>query len=267
MNRLTDKLSSLRESGEKALALFLTAGFPRINSTPALVLKLEKAGADIVELGMPFSDPLADGPVIQAASEGALKNGVTLKSILADVRQIRSKSDLPIVLMGYLNPILAYGAERFFADAERAGVDGVIFPELPLEESDRFNTALRTHRLANILLVTPTSSPERIEAIDAASEGFLYCVSATGVTGMKGHRAGAGYVNHVKSHARRNPVLVGFGISSTADARAMAEHADGIIVGSALLKRLASGEAPTHTMEWVRRLKQAIQMRRGRNGA
>jgi len=259
MNRITATLSSLRDRGEKALALFLTAGFPRINSTPALVLKLEKAGADIIELGMPFSDPLADGPVIQAASEVALKNGVTLKRLLADVRRIRTKSGIPIVLMGYLNPILAYGAERFFADAAHSGVDGVILPEVPLEEVSRFKETLSIHGLANILLVTPTSSFERIEAIDAASEGFLYCVSATGVTGMKGHRASEGYIKNVKLYAHRNPVLVGFGISSPADAKAMAKDADGIIVGSALVKRFASGQPQAHTMQWVRRIKEAIQ--------
>lgn len=259
MNRLDKKLTHLHNKGEKALALFLTAGFPKLNSTVRLALELENAGADIIELGMPFSDPLADGPVIQQCSGVALKNGVTLGKILSNVKEIRKHSAIPIVLMGYLNPIMQYGIDRFFSDAAESCVDGVIFPELPLEEASRVKSVLSKNQLAQIMLVTPTSSAERIRKIDAASSGFLYCVSMTGVTGMKGKQADADYIKHVKRNARKNPVLVGFGISSPKEAHAYSRQSDGVIVGSALLKRICGGETTPGIMRWITHMKQSLK--------
>jgi tryptophan synthase alpha chain len=257
MNRITDKLQLLRQRNEKALALFLTAGYPTRDATVDLVLALERAGADIIELGMPFSDPLADGPVIQRASAIALKNGVTLDSILEDVNTIRKKSVVPIVLMGYVNPILRYGPGRFFSAAASAGADGIIVPELPLEESGMFSQLIVSAGLSHIHLVAPTTSTERMRRIDDVSSGFLYCVSVTGVTGMEGNIVSEEYLQRVRLTARKNPVLVGFGIHSAADVKRYARLADGVIVGSALLQRLTV-EPQEETAEWVRGLKNAL---------
>jgi tryptophan synthase alpha subunit len=205
MNRLTTVLSSLRERRKKALALFLTAGYPAADSTPGLVLSLAGAGADIIEIGMPFSDPLADGPVIQQSSATAIQNGVTIAGILDGIRKIRESSAVPLVLMGYINPILSYGSGRFFSDAASAGVDGVILPELTLEESVRFKSEIELNGLSQILLVAPTTPPERITAIDTASGGFLYCVSTTGVTGAAGKGTPDEFLIRVKTLREEEP--------------------------------------------------------------
>ena len=257
-NRISRDLGRIRAGGGKALALFITAGYPDPTSTVELVPRLAAAGADIIELGMPFSDPLADGPVIQESSAVALKNGVTIATILGDVRAIRKSCEIPLVMMGYVNPILSYGAKRFFDEAAGAGVDGVILPELPLEESGRFAGLMKTNGLAQILLVTPTTPPERIRNIDAASDGFLYCVATTGVTGTGG-KAADEYVARVKSNAPKNPVLVGFGISTPDDARRAAANADGVIIGSALIRRLQKKESPGDVEQWVVEVKRGLR--------
>jgi tryptophan synthase alpha chain len=257
-NRLTTKLTQLRERNEKALVLFLTAGYPQLDSTVPLSLELAQAGADIIELGMPFSDPLADGPVIQASSQQAIKNGITLEHILGQVKEIREHSDIPLVLMGYLNPILHYGEEKFFADARKAGVDGIILPEVPLEESDRFLSFNRKYNLADILFIGPATSDERIRNIDKISSGFLYCVSTTGVTGRSNIGNIESYVKRVKRHAKKNPVLVGFGIKTPEDAQRIAQHADGVIVGSALIQKITQVGTATEIDDWVRQLKNTI---------
>jgi len=222
------------------------------------VLEIERGGADIIELGMPFSDPLADGPVIQQSSQVALSQGITLDNILSYVKTIRQSSEIPLVLMGYLNPILAYGAEKFFNSAARSGVDGIILPELPVEESKRYKSTFDNAGLAHILLVTPTTSPERIALIDRASNGFLYCVSSTGVTGTTSKMRGSSYINSVKTNAKKNPVLVGFGIKTPTDARRIANRVDGVIIGSALIQRIARGESLEDVGVWVRQLKKAM---------
>ncbi|MCX6121150.1 MAG: tryptophan synthase subunit alpha [Ignavibacteriales bacterium] len=258
MNRITTKLQALSARKEKALVCFLTAGFPTLDATLPLVSEIEKGGADIIELGMPFSDPLAEGPVIQHSSHVALQQGTTLDKILSYVKTIRRSSEIPLVLMGYLNPILTYGAERFFRAAAKAGVDGVILPELPLEESKRYKSICVSSGLANIILVTPTTPPERIAMIDRASEGFLYCVSTTGVTGSAGNSISSRYIGNVKKSAKKNPVLVGFGIKTPADAHRIAQYADGVIIGSALVQRIARGDSPRKIGHWVRQLKKAL---------
>lgn len=256
MNRIHASLAALAERKEKALALFLTAGFPHLESTVGLVHELRDAGADLIELGMPFSDPLADGPVIQHSSSVALRNGVTLATVFRQVREIRGSSSVPIILMGYLNPVFRYGTEKFFCDARESGVDGLIFPELPLEESGRFKNLMEANRLANILLVAPTSSPARIKAIDEASSGFLYCVSTTGVTGSS--NSNADHIDRIRQYVSRNPLLVGFGIATPEDARAFSANADGVIVGSALIKKLQSNTPLPELKQWVRSLKNAM---------
>lgn len=259
--RLEQRFSDLGKRGEKALALFLTAGFPSRSSTLDLVLALEDGGADLVELGMPFSDPLADGPVIQRASAVALENGVTLPWILEQAAAIRARSTMPLVLMGYLNPIFRYGVESFLSDAAAAGVDGVILPELPLEEWERFVPLVNGADLAGILLVTPTTPASRVKAIDEASSGFLYCVSSTGVTGGSAPPEAAAYIRDVKENASRNPVMVGFGISLPAQAQALGRLADGVIVGSALLRKIAESATPSEVSTWVSDFKAALRVR------
>jgi tryptophan synthase alpha chain len=258
MNRLTTVLASLRNRRKKALALFLTAGYPEADSTPGLVLSLAGAGADIIEIGMPFSDPLADGPVIQQSSAIALQNGVTIARILDAIRTIRKTSSVPLVLMGYINPILSYGSDRFFRDAASSGVDGVILPELTLEESVRFKTEISRNGLSQILLVAPTTPEDRVIAIDAASSGFLYCVSTTGVTGSAGKGTPDEFLTRVKNCAKRNPVLVGFGISTAEGARHAALLSDGVIIGSALIRRLTEGESIGSIISWVSSIRDAL---------
>jgi tryptophan synthase alpha chain len=258
MNRISQTLDSLKTRNEKALVCFLTAGFPTLDATVPLVLELEKGGADVIELGMPFSDPLADGPVIQQSSQTALRQGITLDRILSYVKQIRMSSEIPLVLMGYLNPILSYGSENFFIAAANAGVDGIILPELPLEESRGYKTIFKRTGLVQILLVTPTTPPERIGLIDRASHGFLYCVSSTGVTGATKKVQNGSYLSSVKRNAKINPVLVGFGIKTPNDVRRTARIADGVIVGSALIQKIEKRESPQKIGAWVRQLKKAM---------
>jgi tryptophan synthase alpha chain len=261
MNALAELLSSHRTHRKKALALFLTAGYPLPDSTPGLVLPLVRAGADIIEIGIPFSDPLADGPVIQKSSAAAIANGVTIRSILQDVRTIRKSTPVPLVLMGYVNPILSYGAGRFFRDAADSGVNGVILPELTLEESGRFRNELASCGLSQILLVAPTTPSDRVRAIDEASTGFLYCVSTTGVTGSAGKGTPDEFLARVRVHATRNPLLIGFGISSAEDARHAASLGDGVIIGSALIRRIEGGGDADSLSAWVRSIRGALEIR------
>lgn len=258
MGRIENRLSGLQKENKKALVFFLTAGFPKLDSTEVLAAALELGGADMLEIGMPFSDPLADGPAIQESSSVAIKNGVTLQTILDSVRAIRKKSDIPLVLMGYLNPILRFGEAKFFAKAADAGVDGIILPELPFEETDRFRSLIDGHGLSQILLVTPTTAPDRIRMIDAASRGFLYCVSTTGVTGS-GHQADLNsYLATLRKHTQKNPLLVGFGISTPQDAASIAASADGVIIGSALIRRISGTANSDNLAAWTQEFRTSL---------
>jgi tryptophan synthase alpha chain len=258
MNRIKQKLQTLNKNGEKALACFITAGFPGLDATVPLAQEIVDAGADIIELGMPFSDPLAEGPIIQQSSQAALNQGINLGIIFSQVVKIRENSEVPLVLMGYLNPILAYGKEKFLKDASHAGVDGLVLPELTYEESGRFSPFFGASGLANILLVTPTTPARRIVEIDKASSGFLYCVSTTGVTGSGLHSKNIDYISRVKKSAKNNPVLVGFGIKTPGDAKTIARKSDGVIVGSEIIRRIIRNESRHEIGDFVRQLKQAI---------
>ncbi|MDX1670822.1 MAG: tryptophan synthase subunit alpha, partial [Balneolaceae bacterium] len=204
-----------------------------------LVAGFEQHGADMVELGMPFSDPLADGPTIQYSSKVALDNGITMDKILDMALQIRSKSELPLILMGYVNPILRYGVEKFCKKAAKAGVDGLIVPDIPPEESALIAETAEKSGIPLIYLVAPNTPDERMRRIDRQSRGFVYCVSVTGVTGAReGDEVAASvrrFIDRVKDNITDNPVLVGFGIRSHADAKQIAANTDGFIVGSALI--------------------------------
>jgi tryptophan synthase alpha chain len=239
MSRISKTFRRLAEKGEKALVTFITAGDPDLATTAEMIPELEKAGADIIELGVPFSDPMADGPTIQLSSERALAAGATLPGILETVKTARFKSDIPIILMGYYNPIFLYGVERFTEDAVAAGVDGVLIVDLPPEESEAegFTRTARKHGLDVIFLLAPTSGDDRIEKVIRLGRGFLYYVSVTGVTGAR-KEVSASLCEEVKKIRDKStlPVVVGFGISDPAQAGEIASFSDGVVVGSALVK-------------------------------
>ena len=236
-NRITTCFKTLKKRGEKALVTFITAGDPNLALTEELLPQLCAAGSDIIELGMPFSDPMADGPTIQRASERALAQGVTLHDILAMVARVRDKVPAPIVLMGYTNPIYAYGFDQFAADAAKAGVDAVLLVDLPPEEAGELLPALKRNGLEQILLVTPTATPQRIRTILRHAGGFLYYVTVTGVTGMRSSvSSSVGASLRTLREATRLPVVAGFGIATPEQAHAVAHDADGVVVGSALVK-------------------------------
>ncbi len=239
-SRLTEAFERLREKGEKALVTFITAGDPDLETTARLIPELERSGADIIELGIPFSDPMADGPTIQAASERALKSGTTLAKVLRLVRDVRKKSSIPIVLFGYYNPVFSYGLERFAADAARAGCDGVLIVDLPPEESEELKRELDRVGLDLVHLLTPTSDEQRMTLVARKASGFIYYVSVTGVTGARKKLAASirDAVKRVRRHTSL-PVGVGFGISTPEQARNVSRFADGVIVGSAIVDIIA----------------------------
>lgn len=237
MSRIADRFQTLRERGEKALVTFITAGDPDLATTEEAVLALERAGADLIELGVPFSDPMADGPTIQLSSERALAAGTTLPAILDLVKRLRTRTQIPIVLMGYFNPVFAYGAERFAADAAAAGVDALLVVDLPPEESAELKNATDSQGLDLIFLLTPTSDHSRVQAVSRLGSGFIYYVSVTGVTGARTSVADtlASRVTEVRAELNL-PLVVGFGISTPEQAGKVAETADGVVVGSVLVK-------------------------------
>ena len=252
MSRIAEKLSSLKEGGRKALIPYITPEFPVRGVTVPLLLELERAGADLAEIGIPFSDPLADGATIQHSSEVALRNGVTLEKVLEYVRETRKKSEIPILLMGYLNPMLRFGIGRLMEESKGAGVDGFIIPDLPPEESSDFVTAAKDHGLSTVFLIAPTSSDERIKAIDAFTTDFSYCVSLVGVTGAR-ERLGRDdelrtYLRRVRENTKK-PFVVGFGISKREHLDLVYEFADGAVVGSALISSLERCESVQEAIE------------------
>ncbi|MDX1590622.1 MAG: tryptophan synthase subunit alpha [Balneolaceae bacterium] len=231
-----------KDADDKIMSLFITAGYPDLESTVDLILGFEKNGADLIELGMPFSDPLADGPTIQYASNSAIQNGITMKQIFDMVKQVRKQSEIPIILMGYINPVFRFGVDAFCEEAKKAGVDGLIIPDAPLEESSIISKAAGKNGLDMIYLVAPNSTDERMKKVDAQSSGFVYCVSVTGVTGARSGdevaRSVERFIERVNQNVQNNPKLIGFGIKNHRDANRIAEKADGFIVGSALIETI-----------------------------
>lgn len=224
------------------MSLFLTAGYPDPAATAELVLGFEKNGVELVELGMPFSDPLADGPTIQYASDKAIENGITIDKIFGIIEEIREKSEIPVVLMGYLNPVLRYGVDKFCKKAKEAGADGLIIPDVPAEESGFIRKPAAEHDLSMIFLIAPNTTDERMQLADSLSDGFVYCVSVTGVTGAREAGEVSASVNHFIKRAQtnitRNPLMTGFGINSHESARKASENTHGFIVGSALIEQI-----------------------------
>ena len=237
MNRIDRMFSQLKKRKEAALIPFITTGDPDIATTEALILEMDRQGADLIELGLPFSDPLADGPTIQASSQRALRNKINAKDLFGLVEKVREKTDIPLVLMGYYNPLLQYGLSAFAKDAASSGLDGTIVPDLPLEEAKDWIAAAKSQGLANILLVAPNTPADRVKKIARATQGFLYYVSVTGITGARTElptELSQG-LSGIKQLTNK-PVAVGFGISKPAQVSMLSAVTDGIIVGSAIIK-------------------------------
>jgi tryptophan synthase alpha chain len=238
MNRLRTTLDGLRQRGEKALGVFLTSGFPSPVDTGALLEAIDTAGADFIELGMPFSDPLAEGLPIQRASTRALRHGTTMADTLRTAERFRQGSRTPLVLMGYVNPILRYGAREFCRDAAASGVDGLILPDLPPEEADLIAAHAEEARLALTFLVAPNTPAPRIRTVAGLCSGFVYAVSVAGVTGSEiaSRTAVSEYLKQARMEVGITPLLVGFGIRTPEDAALLSAEADGFVVGSALIR-------------------------------
>lgn len=238
-NRIDKKFSELKQQGTSAFIAFITAGDPDLKTTVDLVLAFEKAGVDIVELGVPFSDPLADGPTIQAASERALKNGITLPKIFEAVKEIRKTSNIPLALMTYYNPIFHFGEKHFVQMAKSVGVDGVIVPDLPPQEARDLIALSRKADISTVFFLSPTTTDDRIKKIAQSATGFIYYVSLTGVTGTA-----QGLPKDILARIKKakamttKPVCVGFGVSTRAEVMAISAVADGVIVGSAIVKEI-----------------------------
>lgn len=264
MNRLSAVLDSKRASGRKAMGLFVTNGFPTLRDTPRILRELDRGGADFIELGMPFSDPLAEGPPIQRSSARALAQGITMKDAFDTAASFRAFSQTPMCLMGYINPILQYGVKAFCRDAQQCGIDGLVIPDLPPQESSLLTEACREAALNLVFLVAPNSSDERIEFIDQLSTGFVYAVSVTGLTGSGiGQRLKSieAYLKRARRLIANNPLLVGFGIKTYEDAHRLCRYTDGFIVGSSLV-RVIERLWDENTMSPSRRLKRIRQFAR-----
>lgn len=266
MGRIEERFTTLKQEKRKAFVAYLTAGDPDLETTAKLIPALEAAGVDIVEIGVSFSDPTADGPVIQAASQRALKKGATLEKILVMIAALRRESGIPIVLFGYYNPILSYGPEKFAADAADAGVDGILVVDLPPEEADELRKYSDPAGLAFITLIAPTTDPKRARKILRRATGFVYYISVTGVTGTAVPRP-----DDVRRDVKRLqgmtalPVAVGFGISTPAQAAAIAPLADGVVVGSALVRLI--GDKGGHSGLIPAAASFAAEIRRAIDGA
>jgi tryptophan synthase alpha chain len=261
---LKSKISAYIEDknlrGEKILSVFLTSGFPEKDNFVELALNVLDAGADMLEIGFPFSDPIADGPIIQQSSQTALHNGIDLLNTLNYVKEIKNHTDKPIIIMGYANPLLNYGMEKFADDSKGIGVDGLIVPDIPLDEYDNFFTS-KFDRTDIILLITPTTPTARIKMIDEKSSGFVYCVSVAGITGTwkTATKDNLLFIKNAYEQCRKNKVLVGFGISSVEDVKYYKPHCDGVIVGSAVIRSLMNDNSEyQNTLELVRNLKSGL---------
>lgn len=257
-NRIDSTFQSLRGRGQRALVTFVTAGdpFPTVEGTADLLVALAEAGSDIVELGVPYSDPMADGPTIQASSQRALDRGMTPLMVLEIVKAVRRRSNVPIVLMGYYNTVLRLGLDAFAAKMAEVGADGVILSDLPPEEAGAWKAAADRNGVATLFLLAPTSTPERIKSVaESMSSGFVYCVSRTGVTGARSDVPVdlAGLIEQIKKQTSL-PICVGFGVSTAEHVRRIGALCDGVVIGSALVDQLHRLANDTDCMTEVQRL-------------
>lgn len=231
---------------EKVLSIYFTAGFPHLDSTLEVMKSLQESGVDMIELGIPYSDPLADGPVIQQSSMAALKNGMTIKKLFEQIKDFRKEISIPVLLMGYMNPVLQYRFEKFCADAADAGIDGLILPDLPeYEYETEYGAIIKKYGLDFVFLVTPETSEQRVRKLDELSSGFLYAVSSSSTTGNNKDMASVErYLGRLKNMKLKNPVMVGFGIRDKDSFEAACAHANGAIIGSAFIKALEKNPDP-----------------------
>lgn len=241
MSRITDLF---KRKDKRVLNVYCTAGYPRLDSTLEVIKALQDNGADMIELGMPYSDPLADGPVIQASGTKALENGMSITVLFQQLKDLRKTIQVPVLLMGYMNPVLQYGFEKFCAAASAVGVDGLILPDLPIYEFEtEYGPVIKKYGLDFVFLITPETSPERIAKVDSLSSGFLYAVSSSSTTGkdkdMNGQQA---YFERLQGMRLRNPVLVGFGIRDKVSFEAASKYTSGAIIGTAYIKALDEGK-------------------------
>lgn len=239
---------------EKVLNVYCTAGYPELNSTLEVIRSLEASGADLIELGMPYSDPLADGPVIQASSTKALQNGMSIAVLFEQLKNLRTKTQIPLILMGYMNPVIQYGFQKFCKEAAEVGVDGLILPDLPeYEYETMYGEIIQKAGLDFIFLITPETSTERIKKLDSLSSGFLYVVSSSATTGNeKDFDQVAKYLQRLKDMQLQNPVLVGFGIKDKATFDTACRYANGAIIGSAYIKALEQpGDIQSLTQQFL----------------
>lgn len=262
MNRIDNLFRTKRGN---ILSIYFTAGYPELNSTTDIIRFLSEGGADMIEIGIPFSDPLADGPIIQKSNDSALRNGMSMKTLFNQLDDIRNKVDIPLLLMGYLNPILKFGMEEFCRKCHDTGIDGVIVPDLPPEVYEKkYSAIFNEHGLYNILLISPLTSNERIAMADRISRGFIYMVSSSSTTGIKKEfsEVRKDYFRRVKEMKLSNPCLIGFGISDNKTFRQACEMADGAIVGSAFIRSLAEkGLSRDTIVQFIREIKGRKELR------
>ncbi len=238
MNRINKKLQENR----KLLSIYFTAGFPKLNDTKNIIENLEKSGVDMIEIGLPFSDPLADGPTIQDSSSTALKNGMTTDILFNQLRDIRKTVSIPLLIMGYFNPIMQYGVAQFCEKCKEIGIDGLIIPDLPVNEYiENYKPTFEKYNLINVFLITPQTSNERIQFIDSISNGFIYMVSSASVTGARNEfdEGQLNYFKRINNLKLASPQIVGFGISNTTTFKQATTYAKGAIIGSAFVKFLS----------------------------
>ena len=248
-------INLFKHKEENILNIYCTAGYPNLEDTPEIIRSLAEAGADLIEIGMPFSDPIADGPTIQASNQQALNNGMTLEILFQQLQGIRKSVDVPLLLMGYINPVLQYGIERFCQDAQEVGIDGLILPDVPMFEYENFYKALfDQHNLSNIFLISPQTSEERIKNIDRLSEGFIYMVSTDSTTGKTQDISASqqAYFERVSEMKLKNPRLIGFGIHNHDTYQTACRYANGAIIGSAFIKTIQqSTDLAQDTMAFI----------------
>lgn len=253
MNRINQKL----KEDKKLLSIYFTAGYPSLNDTVSIIQDLEKNGVDMIEIGLPFSDPLADGPTIQDSSTVALKNGMTTEVLFNQLKDIRTLVNIPLIIMGYFNPMLQYGIEAFCKKCQEIGIDGLIIPDLPVDVyHEKYQTIFEKYGLINVFLITPQTSDERINFIDSVSNGFIYMVSSASVTGSSSGFGNmqADYFKRIADMNLKNPQIIGFGISDNKTFTQATKYAKGTIIGSAFIKHLTNNGINTIN-EFVKRIK------------
>jgi len=256
MNRID---SLFQNKKQDILSVYFTAGYPNLNDTETIIVELEKAGVDLIEIGFPFSDPVADGPVIQHSSEISLQNGMTVKLLFEQLKNIRQKVKIPLILMGYINPVVQYGIEKFCKDASEIGIDGVIVPDLPLEiYIDEYLSVFQRYNIHNIPLIPPQTKDDRIKKIDNASTGFIYLVSSSSTTGNKTAQNDVldSFTGRLKKLNLRNPQLIGFGINNKTSFEHVCKYVSGGIIGTAFIKALENqGNISENIHEFIASIK------------